>query len=422
MRIFFLSFFILFFLKTNAQQLKVDVSAPSAILINANTGKVLFEKEPNIRLFPASTTKIATLSYILEKKAPQMDEMLVASSESLGIVHASVRQSPNTKHPSYRLEYGGTHMFIKPGETLSLDTLLHGLMLSSANDGANVLAEHFSSNVPQFLEELNQYLRSLGLHETHFNNPHGLYHEDHYTTAADLARLTQHALKNPYFRDIVKTQKYVRHKTNKQDEKILIQNNRLLKEGKFYYPKAIGVKTGYIARAGYCFVAAAEHEGRTLIAVLLKCPSSESRFQDAIKLFEAAFSEIPVKRILFAQGHDQFSTNVDGVKEPIRAILAKDVAVEYFPSEEPVCFPKINWKKLSLPIQKGDVVGEIQITSGNNILSTTPIYANNSIDKTFFMRISEIIHTPHIKGLLLLFIIATVLHVFVRKKSKSTSR
>lgn len=420
MYIFFVVIFIIFSLNTQAEQLKVDVTAAGAILINADTGTVLFEKEPHLRLYPASTTKIATLLYALERKSEGLDDRVVASANSLKIVQASHRQAADSTHPSYRLEPEGTHMSLRVGEELSFRTLLYGLMLRSGNDAANVIAEYLSGNIPQFVQELNLFVASLGLAETKFSNPHGLFHLGHYTTAHDMAKLTQIALKNPMFREIVKTVHYPRHKTNKQEESVMTQGNRILKPGRNYYAKAIGVKTGYTFRSGNTFVAAAVHEGRTLIAVLFQAPKADNNFQDAIKLFELAFSQSKVERTLFAKGYDRFSLPIHGSKDPLFAILQEDLSVEYYPAEEPICNIQVHWNNaLALPITKGDCVGELHlVTDDNKLLRSVPLFAVNTLEKSLSVRTFEFLSSPLLKGLYLFLIIIIALLLMLFRKRK----
>src|SRR6185437_6437502 len=143
------------------------------------------------------------------------------------------------------------------GEEMPLKEYLYGMMVRSGNDAANVIAEYVSGSIPTFMQELNDYLKQIGCLNTTFCNPHGLHHPDHKTTAFDMALLTREAMKNPVFREIVSTVRHKRPKTNKRPAAVLVQTNRIIKSGtQYYYPKAIGVKTGYHSRAQNTLVAA----------------------------------------------------------------------------------------------------------------------------------------------------------------------
>lgn len=364
--------------------IKVEVSAKGAILLNAETGAVLWEKNAHTPMVPASTTKMFTALYALEKKGAMLDEMVTASLDAVSCVHPTIRRAGSSQHPPYRLEFGGTHMGIKAGETLPLRTLLYGLMLTSGNDAANVIAQHVSGSISTFMEELNRFVRAKGCQNTILYTPHGLPHDEHKTTAYDMAILAKEAIKNPIFREVVKTTQYPRLATNKQLESILYQHNALVKPGKFYYPKAIGIKTGYTISGGYTIVAAAEDAERKLIVVLLGCEKIEQRYKDAIALFEAGFNEKKISRTLFSKGFDLFSYQIDGAKAPLQAYLSQDIALQYYPSEEPTFKASIAWQVLTMPILAGQKVGEMQILSPEGrILTAAPIFAVRNVGATF---------------------------------------
>lgn len=369
--------------------LKVDMSAKAAILINEETGAVLYEKNAHTPLYPASITKVITALYALEKKGHALDEEVIASHDAVSTVHPHIRRAHQKGHPPYRLEFGGTHIGIKAGEALNLRTLLYGLMLASGNDAANVIAQHVSGSVPQFMNELNAYVKAKGCKNTVLFTPHGLPHPDHKTTAYDMAKLTRIALQYPVFRDVVKTVAYTRPQTNKQSESVFHQHNALVKPGKFYYPKATGVKTGYTTAGGYTLVASAEDENRKLIAVLLGYEQLQERYKDAIALFEAAFNEPKVTRTLFSKEFDLFSCPIRGGKRPLQATIPTDLVLSYYPSEEPQFNASIEWNSIELPIEPGKLVGQIRITSvpKGKVLVQMPLFATQHVEATFYHRL-----------------------------------
>lgn len=392
MRLFFLFSCLLPFWLQARSPLPIDVSAKAAILINAETGAILWEKNAHTPLFPSSTTKVFTAVYAMEKKGFALDEMVTASHDAVLYVQPQVRRAHNSIHPPYRLEVGGTHMGIKPGETLSLRTLLYGLMLSSGNDAANVIAQHVSGDINAFMEEVTQYARDKGCKNTILYTPHGLPCDKHKTSAYDLSIIAREFMKSPILREIAKTIKYRRPQTNKQPESVLHQHNALLKPGRFYYPKATGIKTGYTTAGGYSLVAAAEDTQRKLIAVVMGCEKIEHRFKDAIAIFEAGFQEKKVTRTLFSRGFDLFTQHIEGGKLPLQAYLAEDVVLEYFPSEEPVFKTSIVWQPSSLPITAGQVVAQMQVSLPNgHLLASAPLYAVRNVDATLHYQISRIV-------------------------------
>jgi serine-type D-Ala-D-Ala carboxypeptidase (penicillin-binding protein 5/6) len=371
MHYFFFALFV--FCSLCAKPLQVEVHAKAALLLNVDSGAILFEKDTHQVRFPASITKIATALYALEKLDPT--RVVTVSAES-------VKKKPSRKDwstlPAYWLEDEGTNIGLVKGEQLTVDALLHGLLLASGNDAANVLAETASGSISSFVNELNAYLSDIGCTQTHFCAPHGLHHPEHYTTAHDMGLIAVRALRNEKMRAVMSRQYYGEWK----------QTNRLLQPGPFFYSKAIGMKTGYTAQAGYNLVSAAQYEGRTLVGVVLGCEKTEERYLDMIALFEAAFAEQKVHRVLFT-GTEVYSQEVEGGRQPLTAALTKEVAIDYYPAEEPIIRAEIHWKVPPLPIVKGMQVGEMRVYNASNVLlSSTPMCAADDVHRTwsFFLK------------------------------------
>ncbi len=368
--------------------LKAAVSADAAILINGDTGQTLFEKNADAVLFPASITKVATALYILDKYGHRLKEEASANATALGWAPVHLKRSQSSRYPSYLLESGATHIGIQTGEKLSVEALLHGLLIGSANDAANVLAEHFCGSVPRFMEELNAYLLSKGFTNTHFDNPHGLYHAEHTTSARDMAGIAKEAMKFPLFRTIVRMEKALKPQTNKQPPYPYAQGNLLVRPGKYFYPHATGIKTGYTFKSKCTLVASAEKDQRKVIAVVLGCQTNEHRYKDAITLFEAAFGEKKTSRLLLTKEYDTFSLNVKGAQHPLKAEMLKDLVLDYYPSEEPQAHTVVEWEVSRFPIQKGQIVGSIALRDQNNVLlKREPLVAIERVDPTLFWKV-----------------------------------
>lgn len=318
-----------------AAPLSVSVHAESAILINADTGAILFEKNPHDLHFPASITKIATAIYALKMKGDHLDDVIAAEQESIGSVSPEVKRRSNYTLPSHWIEQDGSHIGIKKGEELSFRDLLYGMMVASGDDAANVIAQYVGGTIPNFMTQLNAYLKEIGCQKTVLHNPHGLHHPLQQTTAFEMAQLTREAMKNPLFRQIVSTVRYTRPKTNKQQPTTLVQTNLLLRNGRYHYPKAIGVKTGYMSHAQHTFVGAAKNGDRTLIVVFLKVKDRGNMFLDSAILFEAAFNQQKVERILLKAGAQKFAFEQSGLQQPVKSYLKDDFTISYYPAEEP---------------------------------------------------------------------------------------
>lgn len=384
------SFLILFFFLPicfiTAQPLQVDLFSKNAILINAETSAILYEKKSSEKAYPASITKIATALYVLDQKKQLLDEIAKASPDALHCISSGKKLE---KASPYWLESGGSSFGLISGEEISFKTLLYGLMLVSGNDCANVIAESSSGNISVFMKELNDYLKALGCKNTNFCNPHGLHHKDHFTTAADMAIITRKALSIPQFRQIVSTLSYTTAKTNKHKRREISQCNRLLRKGKHHYPYAIGVKTGFHSSAGYNLVAAATHGNRTLIAVLLGGEKNDYRYIDAKHLFDAAFSEEKVKKEIF-EDNKIFLASIDGAKDNLQAYLKNGLDYEYYPAEECCYKVMIKWDDLKLPIKKDAKVGQVQLVSQEGyILASSSLHAKEKVSKSFSFMLKD---------------------------------
>jgi D-alanyl-D-alanine carboxypeptidase (penicillin-binding protein 5/6) len=257
-----------------------DLTARAAVLMDAATGKILYQKEADLRLPPASTTKVATAILALES-GRSLSQKLTVSKEA-------------TRVPASKL-------YLRPGQTLSIEELLYGIMLASANDASVVLAEGIGGSVDRFTEQMTRKAQQIGATNTHFTNPHGLTAPDHYSTARDLAMIFRYAMKNATFRDIVQTKfssvsttAVVRKKV--VPRRISVRNhNRLL----WGYDGALGGKTGYTHAAQKCFVGAVQRNGATLIIAIL---GARDQWGDTKRLLEYGFDHFDSLKTVPASG------------------------------------------------------------------------------------------------------------------------
>jgi D-alanyl-D-alanine carboxypeptidase (penicillin-binding protein 5/6) len=244
-----------------------DLTAKAALLMDAATGRILFQKDADLRLPPASTTKVMTAIIALES-GRKLDETLTVSKDATRV--------PPTK------------LYLRPGQTVSIEELLYGIMLPSANDAAVVLAEGIGGSVERYTDLMTKKAQSLGATNSHFTNPHGLTAPDHYSTARDLATIFRYAIKIPLFREIVHTKFSSVSSTAVVKKKVVprrisVRNhNRLLWD----YEGALGGKTGYTMAAQRCYVGAVQRDGVTLIVSIL---GSTNMWNDTKHLLEYGF-------------------------------------------------------------------------------------------------------------------------------------
>ena len=238
----------------------------ACIVINATTGEVLFEHNSTQRMYPASTTKIMTLLLALES-GHLYD--LVTIPQSAADVPADSSLVP-----------------VHPGEQMTMDALLHGLIIRSGNDAANAVATLCGGTVENFVDDMNQKAEALGAKNTHFVNPHGYHDENHYTTAQDLAIIARAGLTDAEFCRIVTCLSYPLPPTDERPADVLTCTHELFDpESEYYIPYAAGVKSGYTSAAGFCYVGAAQTKQGTLIAVVLHAPTRNRAWLDMKKLF-----------------------------------------------------------------------------------------------------------------------------------------
>ena len=310
------------------------LSARSAVVMDADTGAVLFEHNADERLPMASTTKIMTA--------------LVALGEG------SLDRTYTVKPEYAAVE--GTSMYLQAGETLTLRDTLYGLMLSSGNDAAVAIAGE-CGGYDAFMQKMNDKAFSLGLTDTHFVNPNGLPADGHYTTARELAQITAAALRDPVFRQIVSTREYT------AAGRALTNHNRLLTS----YEGAIGVKTGYTRAAGRCLVSAAERNGRTVIAVTLNDPDD---WNDHTQLLDDAFAQYETVTLCEAGSRvaevSVFGGDVDSV--PLLAQTA--VTASLLPGErEQLETVRYGDRICYAPVVQSAQAGQIEYRIGDAVLA-----------------------------------------------------
>lgn len=246
------------------------VMAETAIVMDMDTGEVLYAKGIDEKRAPASTTKIMTAMLAIEKVP--FETQITFTDEVNNI------------------EAGSTHIGIKPGETLTMKDCAYAILLASANEVSSGVAEYIGTTVPAFVDMMNQRAKELGCTNTHFVNANGLYDENHYTTARDLAIITKAAFQNETFREVIKTPYYIVPKTNITDEERWLNNHhKMVLQGSEHYEGCLGGKTGYTEKAGNTLVTYAERDGRKLVCVLLADINIVAQYTDTKALLDYGF-------------------------------------------------------------------------------------------------------------------------------------
>lgn len=337
-------------LPTAASATTPTTSGECACLYLPQLDTFLYKKNAERRHSMASTTKIMTALVVIECCAP--DEAVSVAEEAVGIEGSSV--------------------YLKAGEAQTVRTLLYALMLASANDAAAALAIHVAGSIEAFAEKMNERAAQLGLRDTHFCNPHGLDAEGHYTTAADLAKITAAAMELPLFREIVAT----RHKVIVTDDgagaRSLSNHNRLLRS----YDGCVGVKTGYTKKTGRCLVSAAERDGMLAIAVTLDAPDD---WRDHTALLDYGFS-LYRGEMLVGDGGLSYSLPVlGGVRESI-TLSAESAEPLILPKNAPALERRVEINRLVLaPVTAGEVLGRVVYSQAGRVVAELPLRACEDI-------------------------------------------
>lgn len=306
-----------------------DVSAQSAILIEKNSGRILYSKSADLRLPIASTTKIMTALCALE--------------------YCDINMTVTISDTASGVE--GSSMYLETGEKMTIKELLYGLMLSSGNDAAVAISEATECD---FIQLMNETADKIGAKNTHFTNPNGLPDDEHYSTCSDMARITAYAMQNPDFCEIVCTKSYRIEGEGKAYPRVLVNHNKLLNA----YEGCIGVKTGFTKAAGRCLVSAAERDGMTLICVTLNAPND---WNDHKSMFDYGFSNYKYKAIV------QKDTPIT------------EISIENADSGPVSVFPE---KDLYYPLKDGE-----SFTIEYNLYDTisAPVKANSDVGKLSFI-------------------------------------
>lgn len=343
-----------------------QVSAPAAILIDAESGRVLYERNADTKMYPASTTKVMTGLLAAEYK--DLDEQITAS--------------PNV----VKIERGSSQIYINPGEILTMRQLLYALMLPSANDAAIAIAEHLGGSIDGFATLMNERAQSLGAVNTHFVNPNGLHDDNHYTTARDLALIARNGMKNPVFREIVGTYHYEIPATNKQEARNYLTNsNKLISSynNKYKYENAIGIKTGYTTKSQHCLVGGAKKDNLELITVVLG-DTKEFMYPDTIAMFEYGFANFKKLELL---KKDMIVTTVS-IKNGDRKLnlLASEDYLLTGKEEELEAIQKTKVvtqiKDIEAPVKKGDVIATVTYSLENKEQKTINLIAEEDVLST----------------------------------------
>ncbi len=341
----------------------LSVSAEHAVLIEAQSGDVIYSKCENTRAPMASTTKIMTAIIVIENA--ELDEIVKIPLEAVGVE--------------------GSSIYLKEGEELSVRELLYALLLSSANDASVALAIHTSGDVDTFADMMNEKARELGLINTHFTNPHGLDNEEHYTTAYELAMIARYAMQNPIFREIVSTTKEI-IPSSENSVRVLINHNKLLNR----YEGTIGIKTGFTRKSGRCLVSCAERDGAILIAVTLNAPTD---WHDHKQMLDLGFGEYESITLANVGDYTIALNCINGQSDEVLCSNLSSLSITLKRGQAENINAVLETKRfLFAPVNQGDSVGQISYYLDDEKIASVELYTIESVKninykKSIFERI-----------------------------------
>ncbi len=363
-RLFVVCFFLTCFLVGNslpAKAANIETSAESAILIDAVSGKVLYEKESHKELAPASVTKIMTLLIAVEA----IEQGIVKLTD---VVTCSDRAS----------SLGGSQIYLEPGEQFSLEEMLIAIAVGSANDACVAVAEHIYGTHEEFVDMMNKKVTELKLANTNFVNSYGLPAQGHYTSAYDLAVIGREALKHPLIRKYTAIQEY----DLRNGEFKLWNTNKLL----WWYEGTDGFKTGWTQEAKYCLASTVERNGLRMIAVVLGVPEVRGHFNESMKIYNYGFAKYTYKEFAPAESKQGEIVVHKGAKPTIDLITERAVGSSVEKGKEESCWIETKLESsVSAPVVKGQVLGEIIVYCDQQELNRIKLVATENVEKASFL-------------------------------------
>ncbi|WP_040208257.1 D-alanyl-D-alanine carboxypeptidase family protein [Neobacillus jeddahensis] len=341
------------------QSTDIVSNVSSAILIERDTGTVLYEKNSNEQLPPASMTKIMTMLLIMEA----LDQGKLTWDEKI-------------RASEYAASMGGSQIFLEPGEEMTTKEMLKGIAIGSGNDASVAMAERIAGSEEAFVDMMNKKAKELGLKHTFFKNTTGLPVSGHYSSAADMAVMAKELLK---YEDITKFtglyEAYLRENTDKKFW--LVNTNKLVR----FYPGVDGLKTGFTAEAKYCLTATAQKDGMRVIAVVFGAPTSKERNAQVTKMLNFAFAQYQTHPIYKRNQTIAQAKVSKGNLKSIDAVTSEPLSLLTKKGEktEDVKQKVILEKTLNAPISKGDKVGSLKFIKNGKVILESPLVANKAV-------------------------------------------
>ncbi|MCR8745146.1 D-alanyl-D-alanine carboxypeptidase family protein [Romboutsia lituseburensis] len=347
----------------------MNISSKSAILMDVSSGQILYEKNAHDKLPPASVTKVMTMLLCME-----------------ALDAGKIKLNDNVQISDTAASMGGSQIFLEPGETQDVNTLLKGIAVASANDACVAMAEHVAGSVESFVDMMNKKAQELCMKDTHFSNTNGLPIADHYTSAHDIALMSRELLKHEAINKYLTTwmDKVVVGK--KQVTVGLANTNKMIK----HYQGATGVKTGFTQEAKYCLAASAKRGETHLIAATLGAETSPERFKDASNLLNYGFANY--ESLKLCSKDDNMSTlTLDKAEDNKVNLVAKEdlaVLIKKGGNRDFTKKVKVN-ENPTIPIKKGTVLGQVEVYQGDKLVGKVDLVNTKDINKASYLQMLQ---------------------------------
>ncbi len=357
----------------SVDKLKESVKAKSAILIERSGGKVLYEKNPDEPLAPASITKVMTMLLVME-----------------GIDSGKITLEDKVTASEHACSMGGSQIWLEPGETMSVHELLMATAVASANDAAVALAEYLAGSEDAFVVMMNERARELGMSNTNFMNASGLDEEGHFSSARDISTMAAELLSHRKITEYTT----IWMETLRNGETQLVNTNKLIR----FYKGATGLKTGSTDEAGKCLAASAERDGMGIVAVVLGAENRDDQFGTAKVLLDYGFANYTIAAVPSIDGELAPIKIAGGVKESIgvKYEAPKGLVLKKGTEKELVQEIEIA-QKLKAPVEEGAEVGKVTIKAGEEVLGEYKLYAAESVGKMSFFRAFTLLYGELLK-------------------------
>ena len=395
----------------------VSITAKAAMIVSMDTDEVLYEKNADQKVYPASITKIMTTLLILESDKYNPEAKIAMTEEALDLISGT----------------GSSVSLLKVGEEITQLDLVYMVLMSSYGDCSLLAASYYGGSVENFVNMMNTRSAELGLSNTHYENPIGLHHEENYTTARDTYTLTKFALQNDTFKQVCESARHTVN-TSLSGKRVLSTTNFLQDNTtNYYYQYAKGVKTGYTDEAGRCLVSTASYNGYNYMCLVFGCPpNAKNHFTESAELYRWAFNNFEFKKVAdttnpIAEIGVDLSLDTDYVslyvEEGFTTILPKDandstISIVTNPIAE----------KVDAPIKKGQVLGTADIVYAEQVLGTVNLIANENIEKSSMLAVlrgvKNFFASSYMKVVYVLIVAAILVFIIavIKLNSKKTKK